>query len=178
MHVSNGGVGINRQIPRLSVTTKINGEFFGSSRGDFILQWMRALSARLRDVRVASGDWSRVLGESVIVQSGVAGIFLDPPYTLGAMDYAVGGVGGALADEVRAWCIANGARAELRIVLCGHAGEHDALIAHGWHTRSWRARKGYAKGVGDQKPLSATETLWCSPSCVAEVVAQADLFAA
>ena len=32
----------------------------------------------------------------------------------------------------------------LRIVLCGHAGEHDELLQHGWTARKWTARKGYA----------------------------------
>ena len=87
------------------------------------------------------------------------------------------GVGGALANEVRAWCAANGDDKKLRIVLCGHAGEHDALLASGWHTRQWTARKGYA--VTDEAVAnSASETIWCSPHCVPEVVAQVDLFSA
>ncbi|MBF9643259.1 hypothetical protein IAI26_10850, partial [Streptococcus pseudopneumoniae] len=75
--------------------------------------------------------------DSVTTRHGLTGLFLDPPYTLGAMDYAVGGVGGDLATEVRAWCAANGQNHLLRIVLCGHKGEHDSLLANGWQTRAW-----------------------------------------
>ena len=103
------------------------------------------------------------------------GVFLDPPYTKGAMDYAAGGVGGDLADKVRAWCAANGQDPKLRIVLCGHAGEHDGLLANGWHLRAWTARKGYA--VTDEAvENSASETLWCSPHCVPERAVQEALF--
>ena len=126
-------------------------------------------------MRVAVGDWQRVLTESVTTRHGTTGVFLDPPYTKGAMDYAVGGVGGDLADKVRAWCAANGQNKKLRIVLCGHAGEHDALLASGWHLRAWTARKGYA--VTDEAvENSASETLWCSPHCVPERAVQDALF--
>jgi len=86
------------------------------------------------------------------------------------------GSGGTLADEVRAWCIANGDNKKLRIVLCGHAGEHDEVLQHGWHIREWTARKGYA--VTDEAvENSASETLWCSPGCIPEQKAQFDIFA-
>ena len=42
------------------------------------------------------------------------------------------------------WCAANGHDPLLRIALCGHAGEHDALLDHGWVIGNWTARKGYA----------------------------------
>ena len=134
------------------------------------------LHERMREVRVACGDWSRVLSSSVTTSHGRTGIFLDPPYTNGEMDYAAGGVGGALASDVRDWCAANGDDPKLRIVLCGHAGEHDALIAHGWRVRKWTARKGYAV-TDDAVANSASETLWCSPHCHAEHVEQPELFA-
>ena len=35
----------------------------------------------------------------------------------------------------------------------------------GWHTRSWKARKGYAM-TDEATENSASETLWCSPHCV------------
>lgn len=45
------------------------------------------------------------------------------------------------------------------------AGEHDALLAHGWTIRKWKARKGYAM-TAEAVANSAGETLWCSPHCV------------
>ena len=130
---------------------------------------------RTRGVRVAVGDWQRVLTDSVTVRHGLTGVFLDPPYTKGAMDYAAGGVGGELADKVRAWCAKNGNDKRLRIVLCGHAGEHDALLQEGWHLRAWTARKGYAS-TDEAVENSASETLWCSPHCVPERQKQEALF--
>lgn len=167
-HLGDAGRGVNRQLPHLSAGQ--------GSRAAYILDWFALLQARLRDVRVACGDWSRVLTESVTTRHGMTAVFLDPPYTKGEMDYTAGGVGGVLADEVRAWCQANGSNTDLRIVLCGHAGEHDELIAHGWHTRDWTARKGYAL-TDEAVENSASETIWCSPACAAETNVTADLFA-
>jgi hypothetical protein len=165
-HLGDAGQGVNRQLPHLSA---------GRGRTDYIYEWFGALQDRTRNVRVAVGDWQRVLTESVTTRHGMTGVFLDPPYTKGAMDYAAGGVGGDLADKVRAWCAANGNNKALRIVLCGHAGEHDGLLANGWHLRSWTARKGYA--VTDEAlKNSASETLWCSPHCVPERAVQEALF--
>lgn len=158
-----GDRGVRRQLPHLSNAGQ--GVHRQSTHADFIVAWMQALQIRLRRVRVACGDWQRVLTNSVTVQYGVTGVFLDPPYTEGKMQYAAGGVGGALASAARDWCAAHGAHPKLRIVLCGRGGEHDALLDHGWHTRTWRARGGYAKTAG-AKAARASETLWCSPHCL------------
>lgn len=161
--ISNAGHGINR-------TTD------GTPRRAYIMEWFGKLHDRMRDVRVTCGDWQRVCKDSVTTRHGLTAVFLDPPYTKGAMDYAAGGVGTALPLEVQAWCAENGQNPLLRIVLCGHAGEHDALLAHGWHLRTWTARKGYAQ-TEEACQNSQDETLWCSPHCVPEVGVQvADLF--
>jgi len=166
-HLGDAGKGINRQLPHLGNAGKgINRQQDGD-RYAFILGWMQALSERLRDVRVACGDWLRVAGsESVTTRHGVTGMFLDPPYTKGAMQYAAGGVGGDLATEVREWCAANGCNAKLRIVLCGHAGEHDALLPMGWTIHRWKARAGYAR-TEEATDNTASETVWASPACIA-----------
>ena len=168
-HLGDAGRGVNRQLPHLSAGQGVN-------RREYIEAWFAMLQDRMRDVRVACGDWSRVVKDSVTTRHGLTGVFLDPPYTKGAMDYAAGGVGGALADEVRAWCKANGNDKKLRIVLCGHAGEHDEILQAGWHIRTWTARKGYAS-TEEAIENSASETLWCSPACIPEQKAQFDIFA-
>ena len=162
----NAGQGINRQLPDGS-----------TARGEFIRAWMRELHQRLRDVRVTCGDWGRVVKDSITTRNGLTAVFLDPPYTKGDMDYSAGGMGQGIADDVRAWCAANGSNPQLRIVLCGHAGEHDALLAQGWHTRAWKAGSGYAltdEAIANRQ----SETLWCSPHCVPERGVVQDLFAA
>jgi DNA adenine methylase len=177
MILGDAGQGINRQLPALSGGKGFIGRGLQRAtelpRGQFIREWMAALQERMRDVRVTCGDWGRVVKDSVTTRHGMTAVFLDPPYTKGEMDYAAQGTGGAMADEVRAWCAANGANPLLRIVLCGHAGEHDAL---GWETRTWVARKGYA--LSDEAvENSASETLWCSPACMPLIVEQPGLFA-
>lgn len=158
------GQGINRQLPDS-----------GTPRGDFIRAWMRELHLRLRDVRVTCGDWGRVVKDSITTRHGLTAVFLDPPYTKGAMDYSAGGMGQGIADDVRAWCAANGSNPQLRIVLCGHAGEHDVLLQQGWHIRTWKAGGGYAL-TEDAIANAKSETLWCNPHCVPERGVVQDLF--
>jgi hypothetical protein len=169
-HLGNAGRGINRKLPHLSAG---RGEH---PRSAFIHDWMVALHDRLRDTRVTCGDWGRVVKYSVTTRHGLTGLFLDPPYTKGAMDYAAGGVGTDLPLQVQAWCAANGDNRQLRIALCGHTGEHDALLESGWVIGRWRAHKGYA--VSDEAVAnSAGETIWFSPHCIAVDDAQPRLVA-
>ena len=160
-HLGNVGMGVNRKLPHLGDA----GKGVNRQEAQPVYDWMMALHRRLRRVRVACGDWLRVVGESVTTRHGVTAVFLDPPYTAGNMQYAAGGVGGALALEVRLWCETNADNPKLRVVLCGHDGEHDALLEMGWHKRYWKARKGYAVS---QKAIAnyQGETLWCSPHCM------------
>ena len=165
-HLGNAGQGINRQLPHLGDAGRgINRATGTMTRSEFIHDWFCRLFERLRDVRVTCGDWGRVVKESVTIRHGLTGLFLDPPYEKGAMDYGAGGMWLGIAKDVQAWCKENGNNKALRIVLCGHAGEHDELLKHGWHLRTWKARKGYAS-TDEAVQNSKDETLWCSPHCV------------
>ena len=157
-HMGDAGRGIDKQLPHVRA---------GQGRSQFILDWFTKLQNRLREVRVACGDWRRVLTESVTTRHGMTAIFLDPPYTKGSMDYAIKSTGGAVSNNVREWCVANGGNKIMRIVLCGHAGEHDGLLELGWHTRSWISGAGYAT-TDAAKENRLSETLWCSPHCMPE----------
>lgn len=167
-HLS-AGQGINRKLPHL-------GNAGRGARSEYIHEWMEKLHQRLRDVRVTCGDWSRVVKDSVTTRHGLTAVFLDPPYTKGSMDYTAKGTGGDMAMDVQAWCRDNGGNKALRIVLCGHAGEHDDLLQHGWSIRTWTARKGYAL-TDEAVENSGSETLWCSPHCMPEINVTTDLFA-
>lgn len=169
-HLGDAGQGINRQLPHLGNAGQGINRTTDHPRRDFIMQWFAVLHDRLRDVRVTCGDWSRVVKDSVTTRHGLTALFLDPPYAKGDMDYGAGGMGLNIAVDVRNWCAANGQNEKLRIVLCGHAGEHDDLLAHGWHTRKWNARKGYAL-KDETRENTAGETLWCSPYCIPEASA-------
>jgi site-specific DNA-adenine methylase len=176
-HLGNAGRGINRKLPHLGDAGKgINRASGDMTRSDFIRDWMQSLADRLRETRVTCGDWSRVVKDSVTTRHGLTGLFLDPPYTKGAMNYAAGGVGTELPLEVQAWCAANGDNTLLRIALCGHAGEHDALLDAGWFIGTWTARKGYASSA-EAVQNSKDETVWFSPHCIRVDVGQQRMFA-
>jgi hypothetical protein len=137
------------------------------------VEWFRALSKRLRAVRVASGDWRRVVAsETTLYPAGRGdakyrcGVYLDPPYLDGKMDYAAGGAGTSLSADVRAWALEHGTDKRLRIVLSGYAGEHDALEAKGWRVEAWKANGGYGNTAGNEN--AKRERLWLSPACLGD----------
>ena len=164
--------GINRQLPHLSSAQGINrklphlSEGRGINRKLFIADWLNELADRMRDVRVACGDWSRVLGPAVRdAGGGVCGIFLDPPYDV-ADRVDVYACETKVSAAVREWCLVNGDDPTLRIVLAGYDGEHNALEAAGWRVSAWKARGGYgSQGDGDGRKNARRERLWLSPHC-------------
>ena len=132
-----------------------------------VAETMEGLARRLRSVRVACGDWSRVLCASTLTGVPTVGVYLDPPYAEGAADYAVGGTRSALSAEVRAWCEEHDRDPRLRIVLSGYDGEHNALQRRGWRMVEWKARGGYG-GQRDDGTVNENrhrERLWMSPFC-------------
>jgi len=173
-HLGDAGQGINRQLPHLSAGQGIN-RTTEQPRRAYIMEWFGKLHARMRDVRVTCGDWRRVCKDSVTTRHGLTAVFLDPPYTKGAMDYSAGGMGLGIAEAVREWCAANGDNPLLRIVLCGHEFEHSELEKIGWVAQKWTCRKGYAL-TKEALNNSESETLWMSPNCLKIAKAQEDLF--
>ena len=168
-HLS-AGQGINRQLPHLSAGRGINRKLphmGDAGRGSFIADWFARLSERLRGVRVACGDWSRVCGPSVLrAGGGTCGVFLDPPYAADERAEVYAHESQAAA-EVREWCLAQGGNRDLRIVLAGYDGEHNALEANGWRAVRWKAKGGYgSQGEARGRENCARETLWLSPHCV------------
>jgi hypothetical protein len=169
-HVGDAGTGINRQLPHLDGlgygrginTNPANARERSKARAHLL-----PIADRMRDVRVACGDWTRVLGDSVMRAGTHCAVFLDPPYDDGALDYSIGGRG--IGADVREWCLANGARPGLRIALCGYEGDHEKLEAHGWSVHAWKAKGGYgSQSEGDGRENSARERIWFSPHCLSE----------
>ena len=154
------GQGVNRQLPHLGGTGK-------GDRQAFLADWFCELRARLAEVRVACGDWSRVCGNSVLRSAGgMTGVFLDPPYDLTMRTAVYANESGCSADVLK-WCAENGANPMLRIVLAGYDGEHNTLEAQGWRCHAWKAAGGYGGGRGDRGEENATkERLWFSPHCL------------
>jgi len=152
-HLGNAGRGINRKLPHLG----------DAGRG--IEEYFFTLADRLRGVRVACGDWTRVLGESVTVKHGMTGVFLDPPYRSSEHDvqYAVNADG--VADAVRQWAVENGDNPLLRIALCSYG---EAPCPDGWVRLRWKAQGGYGSQAKAARGRSNSkrETIDFSPHCL------------
>lgn len=148
-HLGDAGQGINRKLPHLGY----------ARRG--IRDYFRALSFRLRRVRVCCGSWDRVLGASVTFKHGVTGVFLDPPYGDGR-DAVYANESFTIAGDVREWAIANGNNPDLRIALCGYDGEHE--MPSDWECVAWKAAGGYGSQLGREN--AGRERIWFSPHCL------------
>jgi len=140
-----------------------------STRTGGVYEWMDSLSARMRHVRIVCGDWSQVCGGDWQDNMGAAGIFFDPPYgdKAGRCKRLYRHESGTVADEVRAWCLARGARPSYRIVLAGYFEEHEGLMEHGWRVARWSAYGGLGNlGAGRGRSNRHKETLFLSPHCI------------
>ena len=156
-HLGNAGRGLHRKLPHLG----------DAGSGSAVLAWLEALSARLRRVRVACGDWTRILGESVTVKHGITAVLLDPPYSSDEHSVAYGASSGDVAGAVRQWAITNGDNPALRIALCGYEGEH--TMPSSWACVPWKTKGGYAsQGNGTGRENSARERVWFSPHCLSD----------
>jgi DNA adenine methylase len=168
LHLGNKGRGIKRQILHLGDKGRgIKRQILhlGSGMGTpGIYAWFTDLSERLRRVRVACGDWSRVLGDSVTYKHGMTGVFLDPPYVSDRYSTVYSNDSMTVANDVRAWALEAGKNKLMRIALCGYAGEHDLP---GWEAVPWKAKGGYgSQGDGQGRDNSAKEVIWFSPHCL------------
>lgn len=143
------------------------------------LEWFLALRERLRNVRVACGDFERVLGDSVLGKGKSVGgrrpcaVFLDPPYLHEMRSdelYAEDARG--VAERARDWAIAHGDDSDLRIAFCGYAGEH--AFPSTWTEYAWKGARGYASNENSNREL---ERVWFSPHCQSIESAQRELFA-
>jgi hypothetical protein len=172
------GAALSQQLPMISGDSGASGRGVHASGGTNgpLLDWMNALAARLRRVRVCCGDWKRVLGPSITEKIGVTGVLLDPPYLAEAgRDPSLYAVESAtVAHDVREWAIANGNNPKLRIALCGYEGEHD--MPKTWECVAWKAGGGYAASAGNHENANR-ERIWFSPHCQF-VQQQGDLFKA
>lgn len=139
----------------------------GQGRAEYIRNEFSKLAERLRDVRVACGDFERVLTTSVTTRHGPTGVFLDPPYEAGNTDpYHTNSSG--VSTRAREWCLLNGHDPMLRIVLAGYSGEHDnvGLELFGWRRVNWKAQGGYGSSGTRGRANAHREVLWLSPNCL------------
>lgn len=156
VHLGDNGQGVNRKLVHLG------------DNGRGVAAWFETLAQRLRHVRVASGDWSRVCGPSVTFKHGITGVFLDPPYadTAKRTSNLYRHDSESVAHDVRDWAIANGDNPLLRIALCGYEGEHEMPAS--WSMLSWNAGEGFGGQGEDRSKNGRRERVWFSPHCVGQ----------
>jgi hypothetical protein len=147
-HVGDAGQGIQAlgQVPHVGDA----GREYMTSSGYVADHWLRALSSRLERVRVIHGAWARCLNHHYGADN--TAVFLDPPYKAFETEYGCPGV----ASEVESWARDN---SNLRIALCGHAGDYDLPD---WEQVTWsRCQSTY----GSSKTTDF-EVIWFSPACI------------
>lgn len=122
------------------------------------------LCDRLKNVRVACGDWERVVGSTACVTATqrTHGVFLDPPYPDQKREsvYACENFDSARIEK---WC--REWESKTKIVLAGYEGN---FSLPGWSVHRWKASEGFArignvKGNGTEN--AHRECLWISPMC-------------
>ena len=159
-HLGDGGKGVNRKLPREGGSGLTSPSWGGKTCAEklaWVQQWFAALQDSFREARIACGDWERICSPGSMTRNGPCAVLLDPPYSQTGAVYAQDS--NTVAHDVRRWCLANGSNPLLRIALCGHAGEHEELEAHGWQVETWGKGGGY-QGKDDR------ERIWFSPACL------------
>lgn len=167
------GQGVNREIDAGVVRRKPSlmnagkGTQRGAVRGDpdALSNYFQTLSDRLRNVRIACGDWKRICTPGALDYGEKVGIFLDPPYST---EERMGNIythdEDGLAAEVRQWARENGSNPRYRIALCGYEGE-DAMPSD-WMEVPWTATASYKSSRGDLTQNRHRERVWFSPGCL------------
>lgn len=178
-----GGRGVLRlshQVPDLSGDAGAAGRGIHASRfqekSGGLQAYMRALSDRLRRVRVCCGDFERILGPAVTTCIGLTGVLLDPPYPVSGRATCYNHDGPDWAENLRfdvdgvwwrayRWAIEHGGDPLLRIALCGY--EHpEAQFPPGWTCVAWKASGGYGRSERG-RANARRERVWFSPHCLA-----------
>ena len=135
-----------------------------------ILDWFQALQKRTRRVRIACGDWKRIVTPSITFKNNglgkddITGVFLDPPYDFSGRD-KVYKEDHNIYKEVCEWAVNNGEQDKLRIIVCGYDGSFK--FPDSWQEYAWQANGGMAN-LGDAigKENSNKERIYFSPNCL------------
>jgi len=143
------------------------------SQRENLLDWMRALAHRTRNVRIVCGDWARIVRPSITtVYQGITAVLLDPPYQGYEVVYGTGRrkkgdppATLSVSEQCRVWAREHGSHPRLRIALCGYGDEHDELLQYGWTVESWKAVGGYGN-QSESNENRHRERIWFSPGCI------------
>ena len=167
VHLGNNGTGVNKYSVYTGAQLKACDTPESGECG--IYAWFEALSARMRRVRVACGDWKRVLTRTPTTAIGTTAILLDPPYAgnAGRDKNLYERENLNVAYDVRKWAIENGNNPDLRIAVCGY--ESPDYTFPGWQVLEWKANGGFGNQQGKRGKENANrERIWFSPHCLKE----------
>ncbi|MFH0983619.1 MAG: DNA adenine methylase [Planctomycetota bacterium] len=187
-HLGNTGQGVNRQLPHLGNTGQVVNRQLphlgDAGRGvnrpmdpNGTREYIHALAARLRRVRVCCGDWSRIVTDGAMAYGSTIGVFLDPPYDQDIREAALYSVDEkGISKRVAEWAFAHGDDPRLRIVLCGYEGEHE--VPSTWRTIAYSAGRAYGRHDSETPNCENRhkERLWLSPGCGEPIGQTIDLF--
>lgn len=150
--------------PHLTGVNGIHSKFARNHIND----WIRALSERLRYVRVVCGDWSRIFGGNWQHRPGIpVGVFFDPPYGVDDRADCYTVESRTVASDIRKWSQTRANDPRYRIVIAGYFDEHEELLNEGWSVHRWSANGGYGNQRKDQGNINNTrEALFMSPHCL------------
>ena len=139
---------------------------------NYLKEWFRELSIRLRYTTIMCRDAKQILGAEG-ERSAFVGkeymepffIFIDPPYATGKKwSYYTN----ELCDWLQDWCISNGN--QYKIILAGYSDDYHKPFPQEWQIQTWKQGIGFAAGAKDldaAKDKQGVETLWISPACIA-----------
>lgn len=145
-----------------------------------LLDWILRLRDRLRRVRVACGDWSRVLSGAVTGASNSlknmgmspCGVFLDAPYNAERARDCYREDSFTISADAAKWAVEHGDDPHFRIAVCGYEGEHEFPAS--WRVHAWKAQGGHSNRSG-KNANRHRERIWLSPHCL--ISEQPSLFA-
>lgn len=124
---------------------------------------------RLRNTRITCGNWNRVVGDNILLNTTPVAVFLDPPYASTDRHDTYAHESYSVASEVGEWCLAHGDNPNVKIILAGYEGDYD--LPDNWECLPWKTMGGYGNisrvegGTTRGKENASRERLWLSPSC-------------
>lgn len=118
---------------------------------------LQALSDRLRNVTICTGDWERLVSDAYIGRAKTA-VFLDPPYSVSPHLYN-GSTDASVLERVESFC--RRASSNIRIAVCGYA---DTMkLPPDWEEVAWTSPGGMNNNGTTNNRFK--ERIWFSPNC-------------
>jgi DNA adenine methylase len=134
-----------------------------------ITDLFKDLQQRTRKVRIACGDWKRIITPSItyknksLKKEDITGVFLDPPYDFKNRDKVYRQENNVF-KEVCEWAVQHGNDPKMRVIVCGYEGSFD--FPSDWQVYSWKSNGMSNLGDSRGKDNSLKERIYFSPHCL------------